>query len=52
MSYELTDVDDGTRVTFIQEDPRASDDAGDDADDDNNPVLIALRDVAEAITNQ
>jgi uncharacterized protein YndB with AHSA1/START domain len=51
MTYELTDVDDGTRVTFIQEDPRESEVDGDDADEDN-PVLVALRDLAEGITNQ
>src|ERR1700722_4355984 len=51
MTYELTDVDDGTRGTFIQEDPRASGD-DEDRDDDDNPVLMALRDVAESITEQ
>ena len=51
MTYELSDVDDGTRVAFIQEDPREPDGVEDNADEDN-PVLMALRDVAEAITNQ
>jgi uncharacterized protein YndB with AHSA1/START domain len=51
MTYELTDVDGGTQVTFIQEDPRESGDADGEVDDDN-PVLRALRDVAEAITEQ
>jgi uncharacterized protein YndB with AHSA1/START domain len=49
MTYELTDVEHGTRVTFIQEDPRETDDVEDD--DEDNPVLIALRDVAESITS-
>jgi uncharacterized protein YndB with AHSA1/START domain len=51
MTYELSDVDDGTRVTFIQEDPRESDEV-ENATDDENPVLMALRDVAEGITSQ
>jgi uncharacterized protein YndB with AHSA1/START domain len=51
MTYELTDVDGGTQVTFIQEDPRESGDADGEVDDDN-PVLRALRDVAESITEQ
>jgi uncharacterized protein YndB with AHSA1/START domain len=46
MTYELSDVDGGTRVTFIQQDPRVSDDVH-DADDSENPVLLALRVVAE-----
>jgi uncharacterized protein YndB with AHSA1/START domain len=48
MTYELSAVDDATRVTFIQEDPRESGDV-DDGVDGENPVLRALRDVAEAI---
>jgi uncharacterized protein YndB with AHSA1/START domain len=49
MTYELTDVDNGTRVTFTQEDPREPADVGDAADEEN-PVLLALKDVAEALT--
>ena len=51
MTYELTDVDDGTLVTFIQEDPREPGD-GEVETDDDNPVLRALRDVAESVTEQ
>jgi uncharacterized protein YndB with AHSA1/START domain len=52
MTYELTEEDAGTRVTFIQEDPRESGGTDDDDDDEVIPVLLALRDVAEAITSQ
>jgi uncharacterized protein YndB with AHSA1/START domain len=50
MTYELDAVDGATRVTFIQEDPRDVDVAEDDPDEEN-PVLIALRDVAESLAN-
>jgi uncharacterized protein YndB with AHSA1/START domain len=50
MTYELTEVDDGTKVHFIHEDPREPDDVEADADDEN-PVLTALRDVAEILAN-
>jgi uncharacterized protein YndB with AHSA1/START domain len=50
MTYELTDVEDATRLTFIQEDPRETEDVEDD-DEKDNPVLNALRDVAESITS-
>ena len=52
MTYELTEEDAGTRVTFIQEDPRESGGSRNDDDEEVNPVLLALRDVAEAITSQ
>jgi uncharacterized protein YndB with AHSA1/START domain len=50
MTYELTREDDATKVTITQDDPRVNDqsDAADD-DDKDNPVLLALRDVAESI---
>ncbi len=48
MTYELAVVDAGTRVTFIHEDPRESDGEQDDGDEEN-PVLLALREVAEAM---
>jgi uncharacterized protein YndB with AHSA1/START domain len=51
MTYELTDLDDGTRVTFIQEDPREPDGVEEETDEDNR-VLLALRDVANTITSQ
>jgi uncharacterized protein YndB with AHSA1/START domain len=47
MTYELSDVGDATVVTFIQEDPRVSGPAEDD--DGENPVLVALRVVAESL---
>jgi uncharacterized protein YndB with AHSA1/START domain len=50
MTYELIDVGDGTRVTFIQEDHRL-DDIEDDADEES-PVLLALRGVAEGIAGE
>jgi uncharacterized protein YndB with AHSA1/START domain len=48
MTYELTDVDGGTRVAFIHEDPREIDGIENNVDEED-PVLMALRDVAEAI---
>ncbi len=50
MTYELLDVDGTTEVTFIQEDPRDLDDTENETDEEN-PVLVALRDVAESLTN-
>src|SRR5665213_2541010 len=47
MTYELTDGDGVTVLTITQEDPRPSDTPDDDEADDENPVLIALRGVAE-----
>jgi uncharacterized protein YndB with AHSA1/START domain len=48
MTYELTDIDGGTQVTFIHEDPREIDGIENNVDEED-PVLMALRDVAEAI---
>jgi uncharacterized protein YndB with AHSA1/START domain len=48
MTYELIDVDDGTKVSFIHEDPRVPDDVEDESNEEN-PVLTALRDVAESL---
>ncbi len=48
MTYELSDVDSATAVTFIHEDPREPGDDTNDSDDDN-PVLHALKTVAESI---
>jgi len=50
MTYELVEVDGGTRVSFTHQDPREMDTA-DEGSDDENPVLGALRTVAEALTN-
>jgi uncharacterized protein YndB with AHSA1/START domain len=50
MTYELVEVDGGTRVSFTHQDPREMD-SGDEGSDDENPVLGALRTVAEALTN-
>jgi uncharacterized protein YndB with AHSA1/START domain len=50
MTYELADVDDATKVTFIQEDPREID-VGENETDEDNPVLHALKEVAEALAN-
>jgi uncharacterized protein YndB with AHSA1/START domain len=47
MTYALVEVDGVTTLTFTQEDPRAD---GDDESDDDNPVLAALRDVAESLS--
>jgi len=52
MTYELTGEGDATKVTITQDDPRVRDesDTADDEDGDEvNPVLLALRDVAESI---
>jgi uncharacterized protein YndB with AHSA1/START domain len=52
MTYELSREGDATTVTITQDDPRVSDDAesGDEDDDDeSNPVLLALKDVAESM---
>ena len=49
MTYELTEVTGGSKVTFIHEDPRELD-LIENTDDD--PILTALRDVAEALANR
>lgn len=51
MTYELTDVDGATEVTFVQEDPRDLDVAASESDEEN-PVLLALRDVAESLVEE
>jgi len=51
MTYELSDVNSGTAVTFIHEDPRDDDNVADDSDEDN-PVLMALKTLAESLTNE
>jgi uncharacterized protein YndB with AHSA1/START domain len=48
MTYELTDGDGVTVLTITQEDPRPSDEL-DDESNDENPVLIALKGVAESL---
>jgi uncharacterized protein YndB with AHSA1/START domain len=48
MTYELFDVDDGTKVAFTHADPRAPDGV---ESDNENPILMALRDVAESLAN-
>jgi uncharacterized protein YndB with AHSA1/START domain len=50
MTYELTECDEGTKVSFIHEDPRELDDVVDESDEEN-PVLLALRVVAEALAH-
>jgi uncharacterized protein YndB with AHSA1/START domain len=50
MTYELTEVAGGTKTTFIHEDPRELDLIEHNPDDD--PILTALRDVAEALANK
>ena len=50
MTYDVVERPDGTTVTFIHEDPREGDDSEVQSDEDD-PVLIALRDVAEALSN-
>ncbi len=49
MTYELTDVGGATRVAFIQEDPREVDVVEEESDEEN-PVLNALKEVAESLT--
>ena len=51
MTYELRDVGSGTAVTFMHEDPRVDDDVADDSDEDN-PVLTALKTLAESLANR
>ena len=51
MTYDVVDGPDGTTVAFIREDPRDPDDVEVRTDDDN-PILIALRDVVEELSNQ
>ena len=55
MTYEVSEGSDGTTVMFVHEDPRSNaDDDGDavDATDDENPVLIALKSIAESLALQ
>jgi uncharacterized protein YndB with AHSA1/START domain len=51
MTYELTDGDGVTELTITQEDPRSSDESSEanDESDDENPILIALKGVAESL---
>jgi uncharacterized protein YndB with AHSA1/START domain len=51
MTYELAHEGDTTTVTITRADPRVSDepDGGEDESTQDNPVLLALRDVAESI---
>lgn len=51
MSYELTEDADGTLLTFVQEDPRSTDDtAGQDpATEQDDTILRALKELAESI---
>jgi uncharacterized protein YndB with AHSA1/START domain len=49
MTYELERDADTTWVTITQDDPRAEDGERPDEDDATNPVLLALKDVAESI---
>jgi uncharacterized protein YndB with AHSA1/START domain len=51
MTYELTHEGDTTTVTITQADPRVGDerDGGEEGSAEDNPVLRALRDVAESI---
>jgi len=51
MTYELTDVVDGTKVTFIHEDPRELDGIENNVDEED-PVLMALRDVVLALAQE
>jgi uncharacterized protein YndB with AHSA1/START domain len=50
MTYELSDVADGTRVTFIHEDPREIDGIENTVDEED-PVLTGLRDVVESLVS-
>jgi uncharacterized protein YndB with AHSA1/START domain len=52
MTYELNGADDSMTVVITQSDPRVSDtsgDANDEDSDEENPVLLALKGVAESI---
>lgn len=49
MTYELELDGDATMVTITQADPRAEDESLPQEDDATNPVLRALKDVAESI---
>lgn len=51
MTYVLTDVADGTKVTFIHEDPRELDGIENNVEGEN-PVLTALRDMVLALANE
>ncbi len=50
MTYELTDDDGTTKLTFIQEDPRDVD-VVENVTDEDNPVLNALKEVVESLSN-
>jgi len=47
MVYRLDDDGDGTLLTIVQEDPREQSQHEPDQADDDNPVLAALKSVAE-----
>lgn len=50
MTYELDDLDEGVLVTFIHEDPRSVEATSESDDvDEDNPVLTALKTVAESL---
>ena len=51
MTYQLTDVVDGTMVTFVHEDPRELDGIESNVDQED-PVLMALRDVVVALAQE
>jgi len=51
MTYQLTDVVDGTMVTFVHEDPRELDGIENNVDQED-PVLMALRDVVVALAQE
>ncbi len=50
MTYELADVGGGTNVTFIHEDPREGEMVPNITEEDN-PILMALRDVAQSLVS-
>jgi uncharacterized protein YndB with AHSA1/START domain len=56
MTYDVNEGDDGMTVSFVHEDPRSFDGADErdevDVTDDDNPVLIALKALAESLANQ
>jgi hypothetical protein len=53
MTYEVDENSEGTSVAFIHDDPRDNDTNGDGANETevDNPVLTALKSVAESIAN-
>jgi hypothetical protein len=51
MTYELVGVDGGTKVTFVHEDPREIEVFQNDTEEES-PVLIALRGVAESLVSE